>query len=465
MAEKDTNFDFLKGLGDHESNVPGNLWDNIHKGVVQSNQEHKDLIELQGLKHHRSGVPGEMWDRILAGLTRRTRIKWAFISAGLACLIAVIGWGALTLSQNSNNNNNVELKETGKANASAGLTNEIPESKANATVAKSRTELEKDPLFSRKTVANPTPINPLVANNTNNSEQEQTTTGTTSVNNVEETVSESGMVFNLFLNRPFSSFPKPELGAIHTTNNYPIVKILEPVKKTNPPASNLYAYAGGDAALNIPHFGFSKYSKFYWPDLHSALKNLAVKTGSYNPSIGLQYQKGKNLFSGGLMLSQIQLKIIGNFSTDKLPNINSKGEVESLQKLPFEVSYGINATIKIESFALPLNYYRQFLNKQKSKLFVGGGITPNFTFMASGSFINGANVSSYVNGETVFRKLNSDINLGLIYQKSLSKKLSLQGQLGVSKNMINMFAADYKQASSVGFVKPSAGFRVVYRLQ
>lgn len=491
IEEKDSDFEFLKNLGAYESKVPGGLWEEINKGIEKLNLEEADLQRLHALKNYRSNVPDNSWNLVARGLARLAFRKWAFYLLGSVAFIATGLWVWNQLGQTENtvapakpalNKKMAPAGSANKNNSRSESTNtQTGPGKDLSKTEYSISETEKIvlPSYSVNTNSSGSSLNNntdtrtgLINNNSANSVS--TATGTNSQTNNGQVVTSivnkdvvvnSGSPPLLALNNRLFKNPLPffALSDFNAGQKAFCCLLLKPAKKT-PPKFNYQLYAGGDAALNIPHIGFNfRYQDYWWPGLQEALKQLAQKTSSFNPSAGVQITQGKNMYGLGLMLGEIRIKINGNFVTNELPNYDSEGAITSISRYPTYYSFKIDAKVNIQNISIPLNYYRNVLGK-RNKFYVGTGIIPNYTFTAKGSFLQGGSSTEYVDGRGILRKFNADYSAGFLYQKYLSKSLYLQGQMTLSKNIMNMFDPNYKQSATLGFWRPTAGFKLVYNL-
>lgn len=494
IEEKDSDFEFLKNLGAYESKVPGGLWEEINKGIEKLNLEDADLQQLHALKNHRSNIPDNSWNLVARGLARIAFRKWAFYLLGSVAFIAIgLGiWNNLWNRDNvvapakteNHNKKAPSVSETNKSSLSKSSNVESSGVQPNKALSSSEQGTSKAilPAYTQNTStlrdhsnyakntttlgssSASTPLNAAATNS--NIQTTSQNTGTNSSGNVNVDLNAASSLPPLLIldKRLFkNTLPFFALSNFNAGQKAFCCLMMKPAKKA-PARLNYQLYAGGDAALNIPHIGFNfRYQDYWWPGLQEALKQLAQKTSSFNPSAGVQITQGRNMYGLGIMMGEIRIKIDGNFVTNELPNYDSEGAITSISRYPTYYSFKIDAKVNIQNISLPLNYYRNVLGK-KNRFYLGTGIIPNYTFSARGSFLQGGSSTEYVDGRGILRKFNADYSAGFLYQKYLSKRMYLQSQMTLSKNIMNMFDPNYKQSATLGFWRPTAGFKLVYNL-
>lgn len=483
IEENDKDLEFLKNLSSYESQVPGGLWDDINKGIEKFNAEHSDLEKIYPLKNHRSIVPDNSWNVIARGLARIAFRRWAFYSVALLLLIAggIVFFNtdfkdsvsAEATRSKKQNNTAPHLKDKENAYSPSANNGDLTDKGIeNNAKTLQKTEIAANTEFAAPKKEN-TPFAERTPATLNGKKDHAVILPSTNIKPATAEQQNAEIIANndksslkndLFLNKRNLKQTLPFFNLDNVRSDLNVWCCQFKPKKPAGKKMEYRIYAGGDGALNIPHIGFNfKYENYWWPGLQEALKEMAQRTSSFNPSAGVQIVAGKNLFGIGLMLGEIRLKINGNFVTNELPNYNSEGAITSISRYSGYYTFNIDAQVNIDNVSLPLNYYRNVLGK-KNKFYVGAGIVPNYTFAAKGSFLQGGSSTEYIDGRGILRKFNADYTAGILYQKVLSKHLFLQGQMAVSKNIINMFAPDYKQSATIGFWKPTAGLKLVYSL-
>lgn len=460
MGVDDKDLEFLKNFENYQSEVPLGLWNDV---ANQLSSQSKEDPALQGLQQHRSAVPADAWKWVKRGLLWLKWRKWAF---GLSATALVVTGAVLFLPFHHEEKTAVNQAVVAKK-SSALPENKIQANQTNTIRAPYPVQQNSGVYMANHTTSTTNPNHhsslPATQDLTSNSAAGQSDgggnkeVGKPDLQEVEVATATTGVSGSMMPLHNFRySFPSQLSPPENLTAPKPEFE--------NNKNTKLQVYAGSAACLNIPQFGYNlKWAKFYWPTLQDALKMLAENTNSFSYTVGVQRQINRNLFAVGFVYDKTRLKVYGDFTTNEFPQFNNAGEIEKIIETPIWITYKIDALVQAESFALPVQYYRE-IGKKTTKLFVGGGLTPSLINKSQGSFIVGGNPKETVDGKGIVKKLNMDASLGLMVQQPLTKNLVLQYNANVSRTMLNVFASSYKQSASVYFWKPSLSFKLAYSL-